>query len=52
MLGLSDLENEGFFTWINVEVPTYLNWAEGEPNNDTAGMAVDQDCAHMLIDGT
>jgi hypothetical protein len=32
-LGLSDVENEGFWKWIDNSVLTWSDWAEGEPNN-------------------
>ncbi len=32
-IGLTDLEEEGTFVWIDGSTPTYTNWAEGEPNN-------------------
>jgi hypothetical protein len=35
-IGLNDEEQEGNFVWVNGEAITYLNWAEGEPNNNPA----------------
>lgn len=35
-IGLNDEEQEGNFIWVNGEAINYLNWAEGEPNNNPA----------------
>ncbi len=35
-IGLNDVEKEGNFVWVNGEAVTYVNWAEGEPNNNPA----------------
>jgi hypothetical protein len=47
-IGLSDESEEGIFRWVNGEIPTYTNWAFGEPNNDYGT----QDYGHMYLDGT
>lgn len=33
-IGLNDENQEGEFVWVNGESVTYLNWADGEPNNN------------------
>jgi subtilase family serine protease len=38
-IGLNDIQNEGTWEWANGGLPTYWNWAPGEPNN-----AGNEDC--------
>lgn len=45
-IGYSDIENEGNFVAVNGENVTYINWAEGEPNNYEG----DEDCAVLKND--
>jgi hypothetical protein len=33
-IGLNDYQEEGNFVWVNGEEVTYLNWSEGEPNDN------------------
>ncbi len=44
--GLSDLETEGTFLWTDGQVPSWWNWAEGEPN-DSGGV---EDCGGLYAD--
>ena len=44
-IGLNDLSNEGVFTWINGEPVAYLNWLQGQPDNNTP---VGEDYVHMM----
>jgi len=45
-IGLSDIEEEGVFHWVDGSEPIYTNWSPGEPN-DAGG----EDCGEMLPDG-
>lgn len=47
-LGLNDQVTEGAFQWLDHSLPTYVNWAAGEPNN-AGGI---EHFAEMLADGT
>src|SRR4030042_2289141 len=31
-IGLNDIQNEGTWEWANGDLPTYWNWAPGEPS--------------------
>ncbi|QOI99499.1 MAG: hypothetical protein HRU70_02985 [Phycisphaeraceae bacterium] len=33
LIGLNDIQAEGSYVWDNEEKSTYLNWTQGEPNN-------------------
>jgi hypothetical protein len=33
-IGLTDYQEEGRFVWVTDEKVAYLNWSEGEPNNN------------------
>ncbi|WP_373479670.1 C-type lectin domain-containing protein [Geminocystis sp.] len=33
-IGLTDFQEEGHFIWSNGQEVTYINWSEGEPNNN------------------
>ncbi|NNE14965.1 MAG: HYR domain-containing protein [Saprospiraceae bacterium] len=46
-IGLSDINNEGTFTWTNGESPGYTNWYPGQPNNYNNN----QDYVEMLNNG-
>lgn len=37
LIGLTDLDYEGLFSWPDESVPFYLNWNMGEPNNSGVG---------------
>ena len=37
LIGLTDLDYEGLFSWPDESVPFYLNWNMGEPNNAGVG---------------
>ncbi len=45
-IGLSDLETEGTFLWIDGSTPVWTPWAEGEPN-DSGGV---EDCGGIYAD--
>jgi hypothetical protein len=45
-IGLSDLETEGTFLWIDGSAPSWAPWAEGEPN-DSGGV---EDCGGLYAD--
>ncbi|MBU1243990.1 VCBS repeat-containing protein [Myxococcota bacterium] len=45
-IGMSDLETEGTFLWIDGTTPTWTPWAEGEPN-DSGGI---EDCGGLYAD--
>ncbi len=46
-IGLSDLETEGTFVWIDGTTPAWAPWAEGEPN-DSGGV---EDCGGLYESG-
>jgi hypothetical protein len=45
--GLNDQAEEGNYVWFTGGKPSYLNWAQGQPNNADGG----QNCARMLANG-
>jgi hypothetical protein len=48
--GLNDIAVEGVFEWVSGEPVTYLNWAQGEPNNLVEG---NEDWGHLyIVDGS
>ena len=36
-LGLNDIASEGTYMWVSGDTSSYLNWADGEPNNGAGG---------------
>lgn len=46
-IGLSDSQSEGWFKWVNGQIPNYTNWYQGQPNN----YGNNQDYVEMLDDG-
>uniref|UniRef100_A0A8C8RTQ5 C-type lectin domain-containing protein n=1 Tax=Pelusios castaneus TaxID=367368 RepID=A0A8C8RTQ5_9SAUR len=46
-LGISDVQTEGKFLYLNGEPVTYTNWAKGEPNNSNKG----EDCVVLYDNG-
>jgi Lectin C-type domain/Secretion system C-terminal sorting domain len=49
-LGLTDAAVEGSFKWVDGTVPTYTNWASGEPNNLSINSCTNADYA--ILDKT
>ena len=45
-IGLTDVNNNRVFQWIDGEVFNYTNWVGGIPNNDSTA-----DCTQFKIDG-
>ncbi|KAJ7326092.1 C-type lectin domain 17, member A [Desmophyllum pertusum] len=43
-IGLTDKENEGEFVWTDGTSPTYVNWAEEQPNDQNN----EQDCGEIV----
>ncbi|HJL14377.1 MAG TPA: C-type lectin domain-containing protein [Sandaracinaceae bacterium LLY-WYZ-13_1] len=47
-IGLDDREEEGVFRWNDGSEPTYVNWAEDQPDHGGTGEdARDEDCVEM-----
>ncbi|XP_034263322.1 low affinity immunoglobulin epsilon Fc receptor-like [Pantherophis guttatus] len=46
-IGLSDINNENNFVWVDNNSPSFTRWRTGEPNNSGHG----QDCVVMNSDG-
>jgi len=47
-IGANDLDVEGTFLWADGSTPTFIPWAEGQPNDGGVG----QDCVRVSPDGT
>jgi hypothetical protein len=47
-IGLSDLVEEGQFSWTGGQSPGWSTWGEGQPNEGGAG----QDCVRLQVDGS
>lgn len=45
-IGLTDLEKEGTFKWVDGTPLSYTFWKAGEPNN-----LITEDCAHVSTNG-
>lgn len=45
-IGLNDIDDEGYFEWLDGEPLDYTNWNDGEPNNDG-----DEDCGEIYESG-
>ncbi|KAL4635254.1 collectin-12 [Arapaima gigas] len=50
-LGLSDLEEEGVWRWVDGTLPTFKNWKPGQPDNWTHGHEKGEDCAGLIHEG-
>ncbi|CAL1580349.1 unnamed protein product [Knipowitschia caucasica] len=47
-LGLTDIEKENEWKWVDGTVPEFTNWKPGQPDNWTHGHEKGEDCAGLI----
>ncbi|XP_029110745.1 collectin-12 isoform X1 [Scleropages formosus] len=50
-LGLTDMEEENVWRWVDGSLPTFTNWKPGQPDNWTHGHEKGEDCAGLIHEG-
>ncbi|XP_040287721.1 collectin-12 [Bufo bufo] len=50
-IGLTDVEEENVWKWLDGTMPTFTNWKVGQPDNWTPEMGPGEDCAGIIYSG-